>query len=40
MGFVHEETAYVAGAELIMRYRKPQAARLTEPAPALAARPG
>jgi hypothetical protein len=27
-GFVHEDTAYVAGAELIMRYRKPQAARL------------
>ena len=24
MGFVHEETAYIAGAELIMRYHKPQ----------------
>jgi ubiquinone/menaquinone biosynthesis C-methylase UbiE len=41
MGFVHEETAYIAGAELIMRYHKPQAARIAEHAPAvaLAARP-
>ena len=28
MGFVHEETAYVAHAELIMRYRKPHSAQL------------
>jgi dolichol-phosphate mannosyltransferase len=28
MGFVHEETAYVARAELIMRYRKPRSAQL------------
>ena len=28
MGFVHEETAYVARAELIMRYRKPHSAQL------------
>jgi dolichol-phosphate mannosyltransferase len=28
MGFVHEQTAYVAGAELIMRYRKPKPSRL------------
>ncbi|HXR35962.1 MAG TPA: glycosyltransferase [Candidatus Binataceae bacterium] len=41
MGFVHEETAYIAGAELIMRYHKPQPVRVTEQAPAiaLAARP-
>jgi dolichol-phosphate mannosyltransferase len=28
MGFVHEETAYIARAELIMRYRKPLTAQL------------
>lgn len=27
MGFVHETTSYVAGAELIMRYRKPRSAQ-------------
>ena len=30
MGFVHEDTAYVAGAELIMRYRKPQPAHIQQ----------
>ncbi len=34
MGFVHEETAYIAHAELIMRYRKPMAVKRA-PAPAL-----
>ena len=28
MGFVHEETTYIAGAELIMRYRKPAGVQL------------
>jgi dolichol-phosphate mannosyltransferase len=36
MGFVHEETAYIAHAELIMRYRKPQTARLSVERPPLA----
>ncbi len=34
MGFVHEETTYIAHAELIMRYRKPMAVK-QEPAPAM-----
>jgi dolichol-phosphate mannosyltransferase len=32
-GFVHEETAYVLGAELIMRWRKPVTASPDTPAP-------
>lgn len=32
-GFVHEETTYIFGAELIMRWRKPAAAPATAPAP-------
>lgn len=37
-GFVHEQTAYVAQSELIMRFRKPTAARLHAALPAIAAR--
>jgi dolichol-phosphate mannosyltransferase len=36
IGFVHEETAYVARAELIMRYRKPLSAQLAAPRPPIA----
>ncbi|HEV3110435.1 MAG TPA: glycosyltransferase [Candidatus Binataceae bacterium] len=36
MGFVHEETAYVAHAELIMRYRKPLVMQLGAQRPAMA----
>jgi len=36
MGFVHEKTAYIAHAELIMRYRKPQPAQLSVERPAVA----
>jgi dolichol-phosphate mannosyltransferase len=36
MGFVHEETAYIARAELIMRYRKPSAAQMGAQHPAMA----
>jgi predicted SAM-dependent methyltransferase len=38
-GFVHEQTAYIAQSELIMRFRKPTAARLHATLPAIAARP-
>ena len=37
-GFVHEETAYIARSELIMRFRKPAAARLGAAFSATAAR--
>jgi dolichol-phosphate mannosyltransferase len=36
MGFVHEQTAYIAHAELIMRYRKQLSARLSTQPPAVA----
>lgn len=36
MGFVHEDTAYIAHAELIMRYRKPRAVQLSVEGPAIA----
>ncbi len=36
MGFVHEESAYIAHAELIMRYRKPAAAQAIAEHPVLA----
>ncbi len=36
MGFIHEETAYIAHAELIMRYRKPQPAQAIAEHPAIA----
>ncbi len=40
IGFVHEETAYIAHAELIMRYRKPTTVKLSvaPPSPLLEAR--
>src|SRR5579883_3004169 len=36
MGFVHEQTAYIAHAELIMRYRKPEPRRLRAQRPPMA----
>jgi len=37
-GFVHEETAYIARSELMMKFRKPSAAQLRATFPATAAR--
>jgi hypothetical protein len=36
IGFVHEETAYIAHAELIMRYRKPLTPSIPQQAPSIA----